>query len=281
MRPATRSAPHASPRKDSREPAHNSPSLSTTRTIARSKSCEVNCAMIGERIKTPSTMQPITGSTSYASLRKVSREPGHISPSVSTKTLSSLVSSSFARSKSGHSGEVDRAIMGERPASAPATAVSRKQQLKGLGLSLPNLQSSSARTLMIDAGTNLHTRTTSLVRHNLQRHSVELQRHSTSLTMPKNNSGNFKKLSSGTAFYSRVIARQVAQANEQAAARAESRYKSPQKLPKESLPLSPVSKILQSILGLVTVSWQMCVRLVMTPYHVTHMPSMQEEASPD
>jgi len=70
--------------------------------------------------------------------------------------------------------------------------------------------------------------------------------------------------SRGSAFYSKVVARQVSQAAEQAAKRAKSRptSKPPQKVPQMLFPPSPVAamcKIIASLLGLLIFGWQICI----------------------
>ena len=75
------------------------------------------------------------------------------------------------------------------------------------------------------------------------------------------------RTSSGSAFYTKVITRQVFQAAEQAAKRANSgpTLKPPQKAPQMLLPPSPnssdsaVCKIIASLLGLLILGWHVCI----------------------
>jgi len=87
--------------------------------------------------------------------------------------------------------------------------------------------------------------------------------HLKSSAVPIDN-GPKSRTSSGSAFYSTVIARQVSQAAEQAAKRAEAGHtlRSPQKAPKTLFPPSPVSavcKIIACLLGLLILGWHICI----------------------
>ena len=85
------------------------------------------------------------------------------------------------------------------------------------------------------------------------------------------------RTSSGSAFYSKVVARQVSEAAEQAAQRANSMptVESHQKAPETLLPPVPHSavstlKIVAGLLGLLVLGWQMSIRMLMIqPYNAT------------
>jgi hypothetical protein len=82
-------------------------------------------------------------------------------------------------------------------------------------------------------------------------------------------------VSSGAAFYSKVIARQVAQAAEQAAKRVEMQ-RIRNKTPKRSTSKSPdvaASTIFASLLCFLVLGWQMCVRMVTASIQPTHVTS--------
>ena len=109
-----------------------------------------------------------------------------------------------------------------------------------------------------------HARATSYV--NFSRQKVfkgNSPPHLKSSAAPIDN-GPKSRTSSGSAFYSTVIARQVFQAAKQVAKKAKSGpiVKPPQKVPRTLLSPSPVSlvgKIIASLLGLLILGWHVCI----------------------
>jgi len=87
--------------------------------------------------------------------------------------------------------------------------------------------------------------------------------HLKSSAVPTYNSPK-SRTSSGSAFYSKVVARQVSQAAVQAAKRAKATLKAPQEAPQKFVPpshdsVAAVRKINASLLGLLILGWHICM----------------------
>jgi len=97
----------------------------------------------------------------------------------------------------------------------------------------------------------------------------------------KHNSSFKSRTSSGSTFYSKVVARQVSEAAKQAAERAKSgpNLKSPQKAPQTLLPPrqdSSVCTIIARLLGLLVLGWQTCLQMLTIQQFATN-PQVPED----
>jgi len=166
---------------------------------------------------------------------------------------------SFVRSTSAFVG---------RLAGESNRSFSRLQRLKAHESSLQHLNSSAARLRIIDDEQKWNT---TMVKPRKNDNDAKKQ----SRWMSRDNRRTSHTVSSGAAFYSKVIARQVAHAAEQVAKRAEMeriRNKTPKKSTFESSD-SAASTILASLLRCLILGSQMCVRLMTALTQSIHVTS--------
>jgi len=187
--------------------------------------------------------------------------------SKSTRSFSSGSSASPSATNEAPSFVRSPSAFVRTPASEANRSFSRLQRLKSHESSLPHLNSSEARLRIIDDEQKWNM---TMVKPRKSDSDAKKQ----SRSMLHDNRRTSHTVSSGAAFYSKVIARQVAKAAEQVAKRAEMerfRNEPPKKSTSES-PDSAASTIFASLLRFLILGFQMCMRpmtALTQPIHVT------------